>query len=80
MGKSIAVALRQMGQIGLSGLFFFSTGANKPNREFARTRGGTIRIPRRTLQAARRDPAGQELLEYGAEYEKQLEEEGLIHP
>lgn len=79
MGKSVVLALRQMGQIGLSGLFFFSTGTYKPNRESA-TRRGTIRIPRRTLEAARSDRAGQELLEYGAEYEKQLEEEGLIHP
>lgn len=80
MGKSVAAALRQMGQMGLGGLFFFSTGTYNPKREFARTRSGTIRIPRRTLKAARHDPAGQELLEYGAEYEKQLEEEGLIHP
>lgn len=38
-----------------------------------------IKIDRALLEASR-TPEGQELLEYGAEYERQLEEEGLIHP
>lgn len=38
-----------------------------------------IKISREFLEASR-TPEGQELLDYGAEYEKQLEEEGLIHP
>ena len=38
-----------------------------------------IKIDRELLEASR-TPEGQELLEYGDEYEKQLEEEGLIHP
>jgi hypothetical protein len=38
-----------------------------------------LKIERELLEASR-TPDGQELLEYGAQYEKQLEEEGLIHP
>lgn len=38
---------------------------------------GVIKIPREVLGVT---PEGQALLEYGEQYEKELEEEGLIHP
>lgn len=38
-----------------------------------------IKIDRELLEASRTQE-GQELLKYGAEYAKQLEEKGLIHP
>jgi hypothetical protein len=38
-----------------------------------------IKIDREVLEASR-TPEGQALYEYGGEYEKELKEEGLIHP
>jgi len=51
------------------------TPAETPPEEDQRV----VRIPREVLEASRNDEA-RELLEYGAEYERRLEEEGLIHP
>ncbi len=38
-----------------------------------------VKVDQKLLEASR-TPEAQKLLEYGAEYERQLEEKGLIHP